>query len=195
MRVGLLALSLLLLSSPRAWAEWQIKPFLGVTFGGDTTFIDLKHAAGGPNVVVGVNGALVGEVLGIEADLGYASGFFQSGDQHLVAESSATTLTGNVVIAMPRRLVPYTLRPYFVAGLGLMHTRINPGLGVLQVSSTLPAVDVGGGATGFLTDRIGLNWDVRRFSSFGGTVEGRGLSFGAEQLAFWRAIMAIAIRY
>ena len=38
MRVGLGVLALVLgLSSP-AFAEWQLKPFLGVTFGGETTF-------------------------------------------------------------------------------------------------------------------------------------------------------------
>ena len=195
MRLSCLTLAFLLVVPARAWAEWQIKPFLGVAFGGETTFIDLERAAGGPNAVVGVNGVLLGEVIGIEADVAYVPSFFQSGDQHLVAGSSATTVTGNFVIAMPRRLVQYSLRPYVVGGLGLMHTRINPGLGVLQVSSTLPAVDVGGGATGFLTNRIGINWDVRRFGSFGGAVEGRGLSFGAEQLSFWRANMAVAIRY
>ena len=195
MRLSVLTMAVLLLAPAYAWAEWQIKPFLGVTFGGVTTFVDFEQAAGNPNVVAGVSGVLLGEVVGIEADVSYAPGFFQSGDQHLVAGSSATTLTGNIVIAMPRRLVQYTLRPYFVGGLGLMHARITPGLGVLQVASTLPALDIGGGATGFLTDRIGLNWDVRRFGSFGGTDEGRGLSFGAEQLSFWRAIMAIAIRY
>ena len=195
MRLRLLAMAFLLLAPRQAWAEWQIKPFLGVTFGGVTTLVDLEQAAGNPNAVVGVSAVLLGEVLGIEADVGYAPGFFQSGDQHLVVGSSATTFSGNIVIALPRRLAQYTLRPYFVGGLGLVHARINPGLGVLQVSSTLPALDVGGGATGFLTDRIGLNWDVRRFGSFGGAVEGRGLSFGAEQLSFWRANMAIAVRY
>ena len=194
-RVKRLAMLLLLLAPVPAWAEWQIKPFLGVTFGGDTTFVDFEHAAGNANAVIGVTGVVLGEVIGIEGDVGYSPGFFQSGNQHLVVGSSVTTLSGNIVIALPRRLAQYSLRPYVVGGGGFVHVRINPGLGVLQVSSTLPALDVGAGATGFLTDRIGLNWDVRRFGSFGGTDEGRGLSFGPEQLTFWRATMAIAIRY
>ena len=37
------------------------------------------------------------------------------------------------------------------------------GFGVLPVSSTLPAMDVGGGVTGFLSERIGLSWDVTVF--------------------------------
>jgi hypothetical protein len=62
------------------------------------------------------------------------------------------------------------------------------------VSSTLPATDVGGGVTGFLSKRIGVNWDVRYFQSVG-RGDQVGLSIGPEQLSFWRANMAIAIRY
>ena len=195
MRLSLLALALLLLPPRSASAEWQIRPFLGVTFAGGTTFVDLEQAAGHPKIAVGVNGVLLGENIGIEGDFGRTPNFFQSGDQHLVLGSSATTLTGNIVIALPRHLTEYTLRPYFVGGAGLMRVRIDDVLGALRVASTLPAIDVGGGATGFLTDRVGLSWDMRYFRSFSGKAEGHGLSFGAEQLSFWRANMALAIRF
>jgi hypothetical protein len=188
-------LALLLLSPAQAWAEWQIRPFLGLTFGGGTTFVDLEHAAGKPNLVFGVSGGLLGDVIGIDADFGHAPGFFQTDSQHLVLHSSATTLTGNIVIALPRRLAQYTLRPYFVGGAGLMYVRIDDSFGALPVGKPLPAIDIGGGATGFLSDRIGVNWDVRYFRSVGSKVEDSGLSFGAEQLSFWRASVALAIRY
>ena len=194
MRAGLLALTLLLLLPAKASAERQIRPFLGVTFGGDTTFVDLAGAAGSPNVAIGVNGAILRDLLGIEVDFGYAPGFFQSGDERLVRGSSATTLTGNVIIAVPRHMTEYTLGPYFVAGLGLMHAKIDDALGVLSVARTLPAMDIGGGVTGFLSNRIGLVWEARYFSSIGQR-EARGFSFGAEQLSFWRASMGLAIRY
>jgi len=193
-QVGVVTLVVLVLPVTRASAESQVRPFLGVTFGGSTTFIDLEHAAGHPNVAIGINGAVLGEVIGIEADVGYTPGFFQSGNQHLVLSSSATTVTGNFVIAVPRHLTQYTLRPYIVVGAGFMHAHINDWLGLLHVGSDLPATDVGGGVTGFLTDRIGLSWDVRYFRSVGRNPE-RGLSFGAEQLSFWRVNMAVAIRY
>jgi hypothetical protein len=196
MRFGLPALALLLLVPTRAAAEWQIKPFFGVVFGGETTLVDPDHAAGQPHVVFGITGMWLGEVIGFDVDLGYAGGFFQSGDQALVASSSAATFTGNVVVALPRRMTQYTLRPYFVVGAGLMHVSIDEGLGGagLNVSSTLPATDVGGGVTGFLSKRIGVSWDVRYFQSVG-KGDQVGLSIGPEQLSFWRANMAIAIRY
>jgi hypothetical protein len=197
MRPSLLALALVLLPPTSVSAEWQIRPSLGVTFAGGTTFFDFEQAAGRPRIAVGMNGVLLGENIGIEGDFGWTPRFFQSGDQHKVVGSSATTLTGNIVIALPRHLTQYTLRPYFVGGAGLMRARIDHGLVAvaLNVASTLPAIDVGGGATGFLTDHVGLSWDMRYFRSISGNAEGQGLSVGAEQLSFWRANMALAIRF
>jgi hypothetical protein len=194
MRTAGMAISLLLLHPARSAAEWQIKPFMGLTFGGDTTFIDVEKAVGKPNPVFGVSGVLLGNVLGIDADVGRSPGFFNSGGQNLLLGSRVTTLTGNVVIAMPRRLAGYSLRPYFVGGAGLMNVSIDGRLGSLNVSSTLPAWDVGGGATGFLTDRVGLSWELRRFGTIG-KGKTRGDSVAEEQLAFWRASMAITFRY
>ena len=193
MRIALLALALVVFGPVQAQADWQLKPFVGLTFGGSTTFLDLEQAAGDANIVIGFGGVWLGELIGVDADFGHGPGFFQSGDQNLVTGSSVTTLTGNLVVALPRRLSEYTLRPYFVGGAGLMHVRINDSNDLLGGASTLPAVDVGGGVTGFLTDRVGLSWDVRRFSSIGG--KARGLSIGPEQLSFWRANMALAFRY
>lgn len=194
MRFRYLALALLMLHPAPAAAEWHIKPFVGLTFGGGTTFVDAEKALGKPNPVYGVTGVLLGNVLGVEADVGRAPGFFQSGGQNLLAGSRVTTLTGNVVVALPKRMAEYTLRPYFVGGVGLMHVSIEGRLGGLNVSSTLPAMDLGGGATGFLSDRVGLSWDVRHFGSIG---EGKlnGDSLAGEQLSFWRATMAVTIRY
>jgi hypothetical protein len=207
MRCRLLAVALLVLAPSHASAEWQIKPFFGGSFGGGTTFLDFENAAGSPTRVWGVSGQRIGEVFGVEGDFGYAPGFFQSGGDSggqsvgcqasttlCVVRSSVKTLTGNVVIAVPRRLTTYTLRPYFVGGAGLMHASSELALGAPGVSGTLPAMDVGGGLTGFLSKRIGLGWDVRYFRSVG-MGEERGQSFGREQLSFWRANMSVAIRY
>jgi hypothetical protein len=185
---------LLFLSGP-ASAEWQIQPFGGLTFGGSTTFVDLENASGDANTVLGGRGVWLGNVFGLDADFGYAPGFFQSGNSHQVEKSGVTTLTGNVVVALPKRLAQYSLRPYFVGGAGLMHTRIDAALGAFQISKTAAVTDIGGGVTGFLTDRVGLNWDVRRFSSIRGKTEFNGDIFAPAQLSFWRASMALAFRY
>lgn len=195
LRFAWLALGTLTIAAPAAAAERQIRPFAGATFGGGTTLVDLENAAGKPNLVIGVTAAFLGEIVGIDVDFGWGPGFFQRGDQHLVLRSSVTTLTGNIVVAAPRRLTEYTLRPYFVGGLGLMRVNVLDFFGVLQVADTLVTSDLGGGAIGFLTSRVGVSWDVRRFRSFTRNGQGRGVSFGPEQLSFWRASMALVIRY
>jgi hypothetical protein len=193
MRALVLTLAVLLLSPATGAAEWQLKPFLGVAFGGSTTLIDLADAAGGPNIAVGVTGALLGNIFGLDVDFSHAPGFFSQGGQHLVLSSSATTLTCNLVLAPPRRVTEYALGPYFVVGGGMMHASIDDFGSVFAVSRTFPAMDVGGGANGYLSDRFGLNWDARYFWSVS-RKQARGVSFGTEQLSFWRASMALVIR-
>lgn len=107
------------------------------------------------------------------------------------------TFTGNVVLALPRNLTQYTLRPYFVGGFGWMRVRAaDTGAGaVFTTSSSLPAYDLGGGVTGFLTDRVGLNWDLRWFNSLGKDDTRTLTSTGTEELSFWRATMGVAVRY
>jgi hypothetical protein len=144
----------------------------------------------------GVSGMLLGEVFGVEGDFGHTPGFFQDPNDPngLVTDSGVTTTTGNIVIALPRHLSQYTLRPYVVGGAGAMHISIdafqNPAL---SVSSTLKTMDLGAGVTGFLTKHLGVTWDVRYFRTIDRTIEA-GTSNGSERLSFWRASMAVAIR-
>jgi len=193
MRGRFLLLVLFLLPAGRASAEWQLKPWLGTTFAPGTTFVDLDSGATVHHIAVGVTGLKLGEVFGIEADVAHVPGFFQSGGpfKELVLGSSVSTVTGNVVVAAPRRWTEYTLRPYFVAGGGLMRARIDDAGDILFVSSNLGAWDMGVGVTGFLSDRFGVSWDVRRFRSVGG----QDPASGGPRLSFWRANMALAIRY
>jgi len=196
-RIGLLMLALLVPCSARASNEWQIRPFVGVTFHGGTTLgnLDLAGGAGDPHIVAGIGGALLGDVIGLEADFGHVPGFFGPGALHLVSQSGVTTFTGNVVIGIPRHMTTYTLRPYVVGGFGLVHASIDDLNDVFPVRKTLPAIDVGGGATGFLSNRIGLSWELRYFRSVGGSVDPLAISPLPEQLSFWRASMALVIRY
>jgi hypothetical protein len=176
------------------WAEWQLKPFGGLNFGGSTTYIDLEHVAGDARLTFGGSVALLGEVVGLEADFGNTPGYF-NGDGPLVLSSRVTTLTGNVIVALPKRIAQYSLRPYVVAGGGLLHTHLEDSAGAFLLSRGLGAVDFGAGVTGFLSDHVGLNWDIRFFKSFEG--EEGALGFhpdGPEQLSTWRATMGIVFR-
>jgi hypothetical protein len=190
-RVGVLLLVLCAPLAAQTNAEWQVRPFVGVTFGGSTTLEDPDRAVGSLNFVLGVNAALLGNVFGVEADLGHAPGFFQAGNAKLVSSSRVATLTGNVIVGPPRRATEYSLRPYFVGGFGLMRAWAAGALNTVPVDTTRPAFDVGGGVTGALSDRSGLSWELRYFRSFAGE-EG---FLGPEMLSFWRANMALVIRF
>jgi hypothetical protein len=197
-RTRLLAATLFLIAPASASAEWQIKPFVGFIFGGSTTLIlldaaaDNPHVAFGPAFGFGVAAVRLGEVFGIEGDFGRSPRSFPTGE--LVLGGSVTTLTGNVVVALPRHVAGYGLRPYFVAGGGLMRAISEDNFDALPVTTNFRAIDLGGGATGFVTDRIGLSWDLRWFHNLGSSGV-RGNSFLDEQLSFWRANIALAIRY
>ena len=203
MRAWGLTLALWLLSPAPAAAEWQIRPFIGFTFGGEPTFVDPEKAIGTKNAVIGVSGGWLGEIFGLEADWGRAPGFFQTdattanagaADLKLVS-SAVTTLTGNVVIALPARMAGYGLRPYFSGGAGLMHVDTVGQIQIVEIHRTIPTLSLGGGVTGFLTNSVGLSWDIRRLSTMRGEGETLGNSVGREQLSFWRATMAVALRY
>jgi hypothetical protein len=194
MRLGLLVGLLLVLQPTAGWAEWQLKPFVGVTFGGTTTFLDLDRVADErKKFVLGGSATWLGNFIGVEGDVARVPGFFQTASQQLVLSSSVTTLTGNVVLTLPRKMTQYRLRPYFVAGGGVVGVNVDDEDGIFDIRTSLRVLDFGGGATGFLTDRVGVNWDVRYFRSVGGK-EDTGLTIGKEQVSFWRATMGVAIR-
>lgn len=196
-RIGAWVVGAVLTASAARGADRQVRPFVGTTFAGSSTIIDLNKAdaPGDPHVTFGANMAVLGNVLGVDVDFGHTPGFFETGDSKLVLKSHVTTLTGNVVVALPRRLSEYSLRLYFVGGGGIMHLDREDSLSAFPISETAPAMDVGVGAIGFLTDRFGIGWEVRRFQRVGSPPPLTGLTIGPEQLSFWRAHMALVIRF
>ena len=191
------AAALLLMSAARpAFAEWQVKPLIAGTYGGDSTYTFVRQSDNYGHAGLGVSGLWLGEIFGIEGDWGHTPRFFNGPEAPLVVDSGVTTLTGNVVVAMPKRLAQDTLRPYVVGGAGFMHVRYDTGPGLqtpLQTLSNLQAMDLGAGVTGFLSRHVGVSWDVRYFRSVDRTRE-QGNSFTSEHLSFWRASMALAIK-
>jgi len=195
LRIGIAALAAIAFASPaRAATEWQVRPFIGLTFGGGTTLVDYGGAQGRgrTKLVTGVNGGLLGEIFGIDLDLMYAPGYFETGTP-FVTSSSVSTFTGSVIVGVPKSRAVYTLRPYVIGGLGVMHAEYVDFFGV-NPAMTRPAVDVGGGVTGFLSDRVGLNWDLRYFRSVGGDDVLQGDSLSQKRLSFWRANMALVVK-
>ena len=194
-RTVTVAAGLLLLSARTGAADRQIRPFAGATFGGGTTFVDPEDAIGRPHPAIGVGAVFLGELFGAEVEVFDAPGFFEYGTKDLVRSSRVTVLTGSVIVAAPHRVTEYSLRPYLVGGAGLMRVRTTTAFNVFDVSTVIPAIDVGVGAVAFVTNRVGVSWDLRRFQSVGDNPARGGLSFGEQHLSFWRAAMAAVIRY
>jgi hypothetical protein len=188
-----LVLGLVVPSTAGAQTEWQIRPFGSLTFGGATTLNDLDHASGKLKVAFGVGAGLLGEVFGFDVDFGHSPGFFEAGGAELVSQSSVTTFTGNVIVGVPRSATEFTLRPYFVGGFGVMRAHSLDSFSALAVNMTSPAINLGGGVFGALSDRTGLSWELRYFRSVGET-QPRGQSTAPERLSFWRANMAFVVR-
>jgi hypothetical protein len=199
-RTLLLTAALVAIARGAAADERQLRGFIGATFGGGTNIVDPADPIprGKANLILGGSGVFLGNMFGVEVDIGDVPGFFESDSSPLVLDSRVTTVTGNIVVAAPQRMTEYSLRPYIVGGGGLMRVRTLTSLNIFDVSTFFPTLDVGAGVVGFLTNRAGVCWEIRRFQSVGHGTGGstNGLSFGEkQQLSFWRATMAIAIRY
>lgn len=190
-----LSVALLLLCAPTATAraDWLFTPFIGTSFGAETSFLVFEGA--GRKLTFGGSVALLGSgILGIEADVGHTPGFFQGDDPSgLVLSSRVTTVSGNVIVAAPLAVTRESLRPYVVAGLGLMQARTKNAADLFPVDRNLLGLTVGGGALGFLTERTGLRFDIRHIRAISGTTN--PFVPGVARLSFWRATAGVTIRY
>lgn len=183
------------LPAPAA-ADWLVTPYIGLKFGGETNLVDLEDAAGDTKLTLGASFSRLGDgILGLEVDFGYAPSYFQRGDgPDLVSGSAVTTLTGNVIVAVPRRLIGESLRPYVLGGVGLIHVREDYVGDVFRVNSNLLGWTVGAGAIGPLTNRTSLRFEVRRFANLSGQAEPVVGTLRA-RLDFWRATVGLTVRF
>ncbi len=164
------------LTAAPAAAEWQFAPFVGFTFNGSANFVFYDpiavEAVGQRHWNLGGSARLIGPgPIGLEALLLYVPGFFETDDPptFVPGEELSTTITasrimalmGNVVLTTPRSWNQYGLRPYVSGGLGLLHAYHNEAL--LPVQGSVLGYNVGGGAVGFLSDRVGVRFDLRYF--------------------------------
>lgn len=155
----------------RASAEWQFAPFVGFTSAGDTNLnlveIEKQHwTIGGSARLLGAG------PLGVEALFLFVPGHLEplrldeplspGGEESRSITSTRTfAFMGNVVLTTPRAWNEYGLRPYVSGGFGWLHAYHNDA--VFPLRGSMPAYNVGGGAVGFLSDRVGLRFDLRYF--------------------------------
>lgn len=208
MRLGiralLLAASLLVLTPAHAAAEWQFAPFVGYTFNGATTLVDLERGSEETHWHIGGTATLLGDgPFGVEGLFLYTPGFFQSNDavcniSTCVASSRTYAVMGNAVLTTPRAWNQYGLRPYVSGGVGLLHASRTEAQNVIPFSLDLLGMNAGGGAVGFLSDRIGLRFDLRYFRKIHGPAEDEldfPVSIGPIRLRQWTTSLGVVIKY
>jgi len=192
----LLVCSLLALPRQARAQDVLLMPYLGFTFaGGSSLFADLEEGAGETASLVGASVALLGGgILGVEGDLGYVPGFFERGEREIVVPGSfITALTGSVVLTLPISVTRESLRPYVIAGAGVLRAEARDITSVFPIRSTMPALTFGGGAIGFLSNTVGVRFDLRYLRSLG---EGDDMIAGeGSRVHLWRGSVSLVLRY
>ena len=178
-RLLVLSAFLILTCSPNASAEWQFTPFIGYTFKATSTFVDFEldeNRAVTDQTRLNFGGAvrLIGEwPIGLEAYYVHTPGFFDPKPQFnivlpQVLESRTSAVMGNVVLTTPLSWNRYGLRPSLSGGIGLMHASEQDLLQVIRYRINLLGMNIGGGAVGFLSDHVGVRFDLRYFRNIKG---------------------------
>jgi hypothetical protein len=195
LRLLALAGALLMAVPAAASAEWHITPMTGFTFHGSTTLIDFEDAASKPHKQVGGAVTLVGPgLLGVEGITVFTPSLFRDGHPDLLRYGRSFALMGNVVVAAPKRWTEYSLRPFVSGGFGLIRaSQLDVG-GVLPVKANLGGYNIGAGAIGFLTQRTGVRFDLRYYSSFRRPDEGSLSPVGRVHLSYLTASLGLVLR-
>lgn len=194
----LVAALLLLTAPPKAHAaDWLFTPFVGSGFGISTSHIILEPGASkASQLTFGGSVALLSQgVFGIEADYGYAPRFFERDNRAgELTGSSASTLSGSVIAAVPLTVIRESLRPYLVGGLGLIHATATDPRDVFSFNDTTLGANVGGGAIGLISPRTGFRFEVRQFRSVKKEVNAL-TGVPSSRLSFWRASVGVVLRF
>ena len=176
-----------------AHADYIFTPTFGAAFGASTAFLDLDSGTDSTHLIFGGSaGWLSGGLLGVEGDFSYAPRFFEH-DQQVVIASSLVTVTGNVIVAAPLRVTGYSLRPYLIGGLGLIHSGITYQAPLDPIADYSFGMNIGAGAIGLLTPRAGLRFELRHVRTFSSDINDATGESGA-RLSYWRATIGVLIR-
>jgi len=129
------------------------------------------------HVNIGCAVTLLGKgILGVEGVTVFTTGFrgIDPAATNLIDSSRVFGLAGNAVLTTPKHLTEYSLRPYVSGGFGFMRLDVNHVKGAEAVSlhESFPALNIGGGAVGFLTDHTGVRFDFRYYKRIGETTSG-----------------------
>ena len=196
-RLGPTVAALLLLAArpSSAFADWLVSPFIGTTFGGTTNVVVFDPQAGNRKLVVGGGFAFLSDsVFGVEVTGSHVPHFFEGTTDSLVLTSSIATLTGNVLAAIPQRITGYSLRPYLVGGIGVIHASSRDAGSVLPLDTNVLALTFGGGAIGMLSNAAGLRFEVRHYRNLQAD-DSTLASLASPRIRFWQASVGGVYRF
>jgi len=176
------------LAPMQARADGFVTPWIGSAFGSN-----IENGRGTFGVSAGGMGS---GIIGGEVDLGWNPSFF--GNQTLFGNNSVLNLMGNVIVGVPvGGQHGAGIRPYFVAGGGLIHTQIEGTPIALNpnASTNMFGWDAGAGVMGFFNDHIGLRGDVRYLRATHDINAGiNSIDLNNDRLHFWRTSIGVVFR-
>jgi len=190
-------------AAPRtASADWTLTPFLGWNFGGSA---DVNGSGGSTfsnkfEKKLDYGASLTGMgagATGFELDLGYSPNFFETSTSssgfRFTNKSNVTTLMANLVVGGHTGSV----RPYVVAGVGLLRTNIQDFDQFFTVTTKNDfGMDIGGGVMGFFSKSVGLRGDVRYFRGFRGTSDSSNpTGLALSDFKFWRGSLGLSLKF
>ncbi|MGH9408355.1 MAG: outer membrane protein [Vicinamibacterales bacterium] len=191
-----------------ARADWLITPFLGWNFGGSADVSGCVGTACGVStsnkfehkIDYGVSLAAMGAgIAGFEVEAGYSPNFFATDTAsnntfRFTNTSNVVTLMGNLILGAPVGGHGASVRPYAVAGVGLIRTNVQDFDQTFSVDTKNDfGFDAGAGVMGFFTNVVGLRGDVRYFRGFTGSSNATGL--GLSNFQFWRGSVGVVFKF
>jgi len=181
------AVFLLVLTAAPARADWLITPYLGSAFGGDTSSQHVTYGASAAWMSHGI--------VGVEFDGSIAPDLLDEDDGVVlgIADSNVTTLMGSIVLGAP--FGEPGVRPYVVAGAGLIRSRVADAGDVFDIDENSFGINVGVGLHVFVSDNIGIRGDVRYFRGVRDEAGGDDLDLELGSFDFWRASVGATFRF
>lgn len=182
------AAAVLTLTMPAAArAEGFISPLIGFNFGGDANCPNVS-GCDDKRLNVGVGLGAMNAVFGFEEEFAYARDFFGTAPGF---KSSVLTLMSNAMVAP--KVGP--VRPYFLAGLGLIKTHVDfTTATLLSTDNNNFGWDIGGGVMITVVPHVAVRGDIRYFHSFQ-DLSVLGFTLGDTKLNFGRAAAAVAFTF
>lgn len=196
-RYAFMAALVLALAPASARADWLFTPNIGFTFGG--------AADGREHVTYGASIGWMGAgIVGFEADFQYTPEFFEMKDDDIdfIDSSNVFTAMGNAIVGIPvGGQSGAGIRPFIIAGLGMVKANQQDVGDVLDVDSTEFGFNLGAGVMGFVSDHVGFRGDARYVRSFddleqiGVGDDGIPEGLSAGDFEFWRANFGVVFRW